>query len=193
MASPLAVLNVSYYLTEVNGPGEFSGADLLVIDEVDSLEDELMNYVQFSVSEKQLGRLGLSLPHDTDKLQEWLVWGDTVRLEIETRSREHQRQLRLIPEDQWGQPQLSQQKEVTQLKRFEDKVSWFVRAFDDTWIFYLKRDEETGGREWIFKPIFISNYTDRFLWRHATQFLGMSATIFDPHIVAGTLEGRIQA
>ncbi|MBA7698939.1 ATP-dependent DNA helicase DinG [subsurface metagenome] len=191
LASPLAVLNTSYYLTEVNGPGKFSGADLLVVDEVDSLEDELMNFIQFSVSEKQLGRLGLSLPHDTEDLQAWLDWGDTVRAEILTRIEEHQRQLTLFPEDKWGQPQLSQQKEVTQLESFWRRVSWFVRAFNDTWIFYLKWDEGTGEREWIFKPIFIANYTDGLLWRHATQFLGMSATIFDPHIVAGTL--RLQA
>lgn len=187
LASPLAVLNTSYYLTEVNGPGEFSGAELLVVDEVDSLEDELMNYIQFSVSEKQLEKLGIHLPADPDESQSWLDWGAKIRAEIDVRRQKFQEQLALIPEANWQSPQLTQRKKVTQLERFSDRVSWFVRAFDDTWVFYPKRDEETGDREWIFKPIFISKYATSFFWCHATQFLGMSATIFDPHVVAGNL------
>ena len=132
MASPLAVLNTSYYLTEVNGPGEFSGAELLVVDEVDSLEDELMNYIQFSVTEKQLGRLDISLPDDPSSPKAWLVWAGRLRFGIEAKIEERQRQLTLIPEDKWQQPQLTQQKEVTRLERFGDKVSWFARAFLST-------------------------------------------------------------
>jgi len=188
LASPLAVLNTSYYLTEVNGPGKFSGAELLVVDEVDSLEDELMNYIQFSVTEKQLKGLGIPLPVDPSSLQAWLDWGDMIRTVIVAKIEEHQGQLALTFEDNWQPSQLTQRKKVTQLEKFNDRVDWFLGAFDvDTWVFYPRKDEESGEREWIFKPIFISDYTDRFLWRHATQFLGMSATIFDPHIVAGTL------
>ncbi|GAI62862.1 unnamed protein product, partial [marine sediment metagenome] len=189
LASPLAVLNISYYLTEVNGPGKFSGAELLVVDEVDSLEDELMNYIQFSVSKKQLKRLGIPLPDDPSSPKAWLVWAGRLGAGIETRIEEHQGQLRLIPEDKWQHAQLTQQKEVTRLERFRDKVSWFARAFDgDTWVFNPQRDEETGEREWIFKPTFISKYANSFLWRHADRVLGMSATIFDPYVAKAALE-----
>lgn len=188
LTSPLAVLNTSYYLTEVNGPGKFSGAELLVVDEVDSLEDELMNYIQFSVTEKQLKRLGIPLPDEPSSLQAWLAWSGRVGAGIEAKIEDHQRQLMLIPEDEWQPPQLTRRKEVTQLERFRDKLSWFANEFDDdTWVFYPKRDEGTGECEWIFKPIFISEYAKSSLWCHADQVLGMSATIFDPHIVAGNL------
>lgn len=40
LSSPLTCLNTSYWLTECNGPGRFSGRDLVVIDECDTLERE---------------------------------------------------------------------------------------------------------------------------------------------------------
>ncbi len=191
LVSPLAVLNASYYLTEINGingPGKFSGVELLVVDEVDSLEDELMNYIQFSVSEKQLGRLGIPLPHNPDELQAWLAWAEMIGREIGDRRRQLQGQLVLIPEDKWQAPQLAKQKEADRLESFGRRVAFFVREFDDTWVFYSQRDEETGERKWVFKPIFISKYASRFLWRHADRVLGMSATIFDPYIAKAALE-----
>ncbi|GAI75632.1 unnamed protein product, partial [marine sediment metagenome] len=157
-------------------------------DEVDSLEDELMNYIQFSVGEKELKGLGIPLPVDSSSLQAWLDWGDRIRTVIVAKIEEHQGQLALTFEDDWQPPQLTQRKKVTQLEKFNDRVDWFLEAFDiDTWVFYPRKDEESGERKWTFKPIFISNYTDKFLWCHAVQALGMSATIFDPHIVAGNL------
>jgi superfamily II DNA or RNA helicase len=62
VASPIAVLNTTYYLTEANGPGRMRGRELVVIDEADTLESELMRWSEFRISRRAAKDMGLSTP-----------------------------------------------------------------------------------------------------------------------------------
>jgi len=183
LGAPLAVLNTSYFLTEVNGPGMFSGADLLIIDEIDALENGLMNYIQLKVTTKQLNRLGLELPKDPHSLQGWLVWADALNLWEKTSMM--QEVLDKIPESDWTDIEIDIHRQNNRLRNFEMKIKAFVAEVNDSWIFFEEKNEQETT--WIFKPVRVDAYAEHYLWRHAKKFLGMSGTILDPKVMAEDL------
>src|SRR5207244_520813 len=71
-----AVLNTSYLLTEGNGPGRFKGRDLVILDEADTLEQELMRYVSVSLSRSTCLRYGLTEPAKVTVADAWREWLD---------------------------------------------------------------------------------------------------------------------
>jgi len=74
LAAPLAVLNIAYFLSEVNFVGAFSGCELLVIDECDTLEDQLMSFTQLVITQRQLNNLDISPPRYKTKFESWVEW-----------------------------------------------------------------------------------------------------------------------
>jgi len=185
IASPLAVLNTSYFLTEVNGVGMFSGADFLVIDEFDQLESELLNQIQLKITTRQLKRLGLEQPKDSHSLQGWLVWAN--QLTCWTEENKIQQHLQSVPESEWSDIEIEMHKQANRLRNFQSKISTFTLEVNDSWIFTEKQDEKTKEIIWEFKPVRVEVYAERYLWRHAKRFLGMSGTILDPEIMADDL------
>ena len=183
MKAPLAVLNTSYFLTEVNGPGMFSGPDLLIIDEIDTLESELMNFIQLKITTKQLNRFGLELPKDPHSLQGWLVWADALNIWEKTSMM--QKVLDTVPESEWTDVEINMHKQNNRLKNFEAKIKAFVAEVNDSWIFFEEKNEQETT--WIFKPVRVDAYAEHYLWRHAKKFLGMSGTILDPKVMAEDL------
>ncbi|HEC62674.1 MAG TPA: hypothetical protein ENI27_10555 [bacterium] len=178
--APLTVLNSSYYLTEVNGPGQFNDVSLVIIDEVDSMEGDLMNHIQLQVTTTQLNRFNLDLPKDPHSLQGWMAWASMV--EIDPIAARMEKQLELIPEDNWTDVEIRLNRQNTQLRNFQRKLAEFQLEVDDTWLFSeVQREKDTV---FTFKPVQIRNYADRYLWDHAQSFLGMSGTILDPGIMA---------
>lgn len=185
LKAPLAVLNTSYFLAEANGPGLFSGANLLIIDEVDVLENELLNHIQLRVTARQLDRLGLELPVDSHSLQGWLVWADDISFKINEHINSLGSQLALIDEENWTDVEITIHRQANRLKNFRDKLARFVYEVNDTWIFSEEKDKDEIV--WVFKPVTVSSYAEQYLWRHAKSFLGMSGTILDPEIMANDL------
>ena len=177
--APLAVLNSSYYLTEVNGPGQFENADLVIIDEIDSMEGDLMNHIQLQVTSTQLNRYNLALPKDPHSLKGWMSWASMV--EISPILERMSKQLTLIPEDHWTDVEVRLNRQTNQLHNFQMKLADFQMEVDDTWIFSeVQREKDTV---FTFKPVQVRFYADRYLWDHAKSFLGMSGTILDPKIM----------
>lgn len=181
--APLAVLNTSYYLTEANGPGQFSGSDLLVVDEVDTLEDDLMKHIQLQISTKQLARFGLEPPRDTS-VQGWLNWGSS--LDLNSRAAQMEFKIDLKPESQWTDVEIKGRRQANRMRAFQQKISSFLAEFDYSWIFN-EEEKDDGEIVWTFKPVRIRSYVDYYMWRHADQVLGMSGTILDPEIMADDL------
>lgn len=185
LQAPLAVLNTSYFLTEANGPGMFSGANLLIIDEIDVMENELLNHIQLRVTTRQLNGLRLELPADPHSLQGWLVWSDSISFKINEYLDRFGSQLILIDETNWTDVEITLHKQANRLKNFRNKLATFVSEVNDTWIFSEERDKEETA--WVFKPVTVSTYAAKYLWRHAENFLGMSGTILDPETMASDL------
>ncbi|GAI83350.1 unnamed protein product, partial [marine sediment metagenome] len=181
--SEIVVLNSSYYLTETNGPAYFDGAELLIIDEVDSIEGDLMSYIQFDVNRGQLKRLGITPPEKPKEFQFWVEWLEVIKAVISRKARDLERQVENIDEHYWTSVELDIMKSTTRLRRFYDKVVMLNNELDErNWIFGYKEKEG----EWYcsFKPIMVDRYSERFLWQHCRSVLGMSATIFTPEVVA---------
>lgn len=182
LESPLAVLNTSYFLAETNGPGQFSGANLVILDEIDTIEAELMNQIQLKVTTKQLKQFNLEPPKDTT-LQGWMIWADAFTAYSEvTRWQEY---LDATPESQWSDVELGLHKRLNKLKGFQAKVATFVREVNENWIF--SEEEEDGETTWVFKPVLVREYAESYLWKHGKRFLGMSGTILCPQVMADDL------
>ena len=184
--SPIVVLNGSYYLTEVNGPGKFDGAKLLIIDEVDSIEADLMSYIQFEVNSNQLKRLSIDPPETPSNLASCLNWLADTKPVLNSRISSLGNLLEETDVRYWTPKELEMAKTVTRLKRLRDKVNFLNREVDeDNWIFGYREEKE----QWYcsFKPILVDRYSERFLWSHCRSVLGMSATIFVPKILANNI------
>lgn len=176
LVAPIAVLNTSYFLNEVNGPGAFSGAEMLVLDEVDQLENELLNHLQLVIREKQLNRFNIELPEKRDTLVDWLSWAS--QLELSEIYLPIQQALEGMPESEWTNTEIGLNRAQKELTDLEIKLRQFTRDVTDDWIFYEEQKEE--GRCWIFKPTLVSSLAYKYVWSHGLRILGMSATILDP-------------
>lgn len=166
VASKLAVLNTAYFLTEFNYVGQVGKArELGIIDECDTLEGELMGFVEFYIGERMMGRLGTSAPVSGSHyktLSAWLVE------EFKPRLHEYQKtirgdDLRTIRE------RMSAARLMTDVLRIEGQVEQ-----DETlanWVRDNRRDA------FVLKPVTVGDYGDRSVWSHAEKWLCMSATI----------------
>lgn len=170
IAAPIAILNMSYFLTEINYGKTFSGAEYVVIDEFDSTEDQLMNFIELSLSKRQLDYMSIKPPEAKTKFEAWVPWANntlkTIIPEIESIENEM--------ESVWFTPDPPKIKRLLSLKRMQSKLHFFVNNVDDKWVWY------PGEVNWAFKPVWIAPYANFALWRHIKKFMGMSATILEP-------------
>lgn len=175
----LAVLNTAYLLAEANSPNTAFGGknkrSLVVIDECDTLEDQLMNYVEFTVPRWIGQRLGLIWPVKGARkptLKTWLTATATqVGKAMEDgafRDQKEKRRLQQFGMDCW--------RVAEELQRDIDAGHHGDGAPDS--------DAETGRwlrdydtQTFCLKPVVVGPYGTRRLWRHGKHFLLMSGTI----------------
>jgi Rad3-related DNA helicase len=172
--APIAILNMAYFLTEINYGKTFSGAEYVVIDEFDATEDQLMGFIECNISKYTLDMLKLEQPKYKTKFDSWVEWADETINVIKPQIEEMEKEM----ESAWYQPDPKQARKLINLKRFESKLSFFVRNVSEKWVFYPSESN------WSFKPIWISSYADNALWKHMKKVLGMSATILEPRQAA---------
>lgn len=172
LRAPLAVLNTSYFLSETNYVGGFDDVDFLIIDELDALESQLMNFIQLSVTKKQLDRLDVAAPKFKTKFEAWVEWANEMLRQLKPELD----RLVMITEKSgdWGGININDLRRKTAVQRLVSKLMFFVREVDETWVPYY------GEEEWVFRPIWVSKYSTNALWIHAKKVLGMSATILEP-------------
>lgn len=179
----LMIANVSYFLTEANGPGRVCGGNregghspdphgrgLVIIDEADLGEQELLSFAEVHISARRQQRWGLKPPKVTvaDDWPEWVANYAIPKLE---------RVRSLLPRGM-DIKAMRERKALTQL--IGD-----LRAIDfstDNWL-YVGSDV-TGIR---FKPVRVDQMAQKLLWRHGRRFLLMSATVVSAQEMATTL------
>lgn len=154
-----AVLNTAYFLSEANGPGRMSGRELVVVDECDTLEGELGRWAEFRVSAGQAAAFGLDLPR---KAARWPTIVDFLR--------RYQRAVREAVRRE------TNPKKVRRYTARVNKISaMFLRGDVAEWV---RIYEDGGGAPpLVLKPVMVNDIADRFLWRHASRWLLMSATV----------------
>ena len=159
--SSLAVLNTSYFLSECNGPGQFSRGGLVIADEADMLESELMSHVEVRISERRLKQYGLGTPKYVTKEESWREWAEDAYEKV--RSYPHPR------------PDIQNIKAVRNAKRHTllvGKLKSLCAGLEDGgWVY-------TGDRTQVaFKPITVDTVGKDKLWQHGDKWLLMSATV----------------
>lgn len=179
MNSPMAILNIAYFLSEANFVGMFSGRDLLVVDEFDTTEDQLMNFVEVVITQWQLKRLDVAPPKFKTKFESWVEWANlTLRALLPELARLEEM---TSGEGTWDTLDIRDLRRKRELSRIVSKLRFFVKEVNKNWVWY------SGPDRWSFKPIWVSRYATGFLWQHAKKVLGMSATILDPKQVAANV------
>jgi|GEM_PF-923802 len=177
------ILNMAYFLGETSNHNSlFIGRGLVVIDEADTLENQLMGDISVTISEQLRKWLGVrTLPKRT-KPDDWVRWlEDEVRPSIEQNHAKVKSESRTL----YG----SNPKKIKQLRRLErlyDKISPLVRDYgsqlSNGWV--MTGYTKSGGGDVTFKPISVANHAEEALWGRGKQFLLMTATLISPEQTA---------
>jgi ATP-dependent DNA helicase DinG len=166
IGADLAVLNLPLFLTEANFVGGFSlKSEWTVIDEGDECENALLSFVNIEMSGSVLTKLRISPPSKKTVVASWIDWAKDHAIPVVS-----ERLLRLR-----NQTAVESMREEKDLERLLRKLKFFEGEASDNWLFMP--DEEKSG--FVFKPIYVREYAQEFLWKHVKKCLVMSATIID--------------
>jgi len=166
LIAPICVLNYPLFLTEANYVGKFSGLSYIIADEVDTLEDHLMNFIEVTITPRLLKRFDLGLPHYKTRPESWKEWIEKIKLRLETEIR------RMEPKETLPPVKL---KDYVRLKRLYKRLTYLVDTLDENWV--MEHEEDKALSPVVFKPVKISPFAKSNLWDHTEKSLGMSATI----------------
>lgn len=175
LSAPLAVLNSAYFLSEANYVGGFSKHGFLVIDEFDTIENQLMSFIEFRIYKRQLDRYHIPSPKFKTKAESWRDWAKETLSSLTPKLAALEG---AAQSSDWGGIDFHVLKEAKRLGKVVAKLKYFIKEVDDTWVYYHGEDE------WSFKPTWVSKYANQYLWDHTDKVLGMSATILDPRQVS---------
>jgi ATP-dependent DNA helicase DinG len=164
LSNPLTILNTSYFLTECNGPGRFSGRGLVVLDECDTLERELMSYVECTISPRRMGRLLLQPPERVTKPDSWLKWcGEALQ------AVSHYKQK--LPELPTEPVDIREAKAVNTLQGQIRRIRNDLINDPQSWVY-------TGNNGYVgFKPSQVASLAKEALWKHGKKWLLMSGSV----------------
>lgn len=181
LRADLVCVNAHYFLYEANYVGTMRGRDLVVVDEVDTLENTLMSFIEVNISDVRVKEFKLPTPDKKTVASTWLPWAQDA-LAAALKNPQHHEQLQLLD----NVPDLSK---IKQKKRLDNLISDLKRLLDPTWGLASDNWIYDGYREGhiIFKPITVAPYAKEFLWRHGKKWLMMSATIISTSELAGSL------
>lgn len=172
----LAVVNTSYLLSEANrGPGRLSGRGLNIVDECDLLEGELMNHVQISISPYRQRRHNIPKPKKKTVEESWLDWVQAVKPIVKS-------ELDRIPEHTQDKKKIRDRKYLDNLLHNLSLLHSGLENEDTQWVYTGYDDDRI-----VFKPVMVSQFGPRYLWRHGERWLLMSASIISSKEMADSL------
>lgn len=187
----LTVANTAYFLTEANYVGRFGAQDsavnpwhsrFLIMDEADTIESIILNYVELSIPKRALKELDLGIPRKVTVPESWLEWCEVA----DKRIAQHVTQLagkvatyrseppptKLQDElDRWGKHLHQVQLVAGQIR--QEPEGWVLDGYNDGNV--------------SFRPIEVHGFARELLWRHSERFLLMSATLVSPRQMAADL------
>ena len=190
--APLPILNVAYYLNETSTrrSSNFINRDLVIIDEADTIEEQLMGYVEVVIGARLRKTLNVySLPKKTVP-DDWVRWlGNEIMPAIVQRQAELRVQARtLLGVD------TQKMRQVKSLERLRGKIRDIIRVdrdgntmLSDGWVMTGYEGSKDADATVRFKPIKVDDYARETLWDRGHQFLLMSATLISPEQMAEDL------
>jgi len=178
--SPFPILNTSYFLNASEYAGIFTKIPWLVLDEGDTGEDALMDFMSLTFTEEWVKRLEVGLPEKKTVEEAWVRW---VKEEAYPKAL---MQLRAIDVqlgfkgDAWGLRETELAKDQQWLQRAVRKMDFFLQS--------------VASRNWVwlpdtlsFKPIRVGQYGQRYIFDKAERVVIMSATLLSPDQVCADL------
>jgi len=184
--SAITLFNFSSFLFQVR-MGRFSKRNLMVVDEGHNIEAQLMNFVSMELTEWALSLVGVRITGDIrtkEQFVEWLRGTDIVQ--------RIQKKLRGDEDEDTDEGNTDLQK--TEQDALEDllmKIENFLRYLERTdWILETVEYEDRRGaptKKIVARPLYVRDFADDLLFRHAQRVLVMSATILDVGVWADNL------
>lgn len=181
----VGVLNTAFLLTHLNGAGgkmsPFASREFVVADECDTLEDQLLGFVEFRLGSGMALSLGVEVPKKGSHMTTIRAWLgeevlpaiDTARKQITHGGLEARRNLRRL--DQLAQD----------ARRVIDREEGWVRDGDEE--DRDGRDSRHTGNALVLKPVSVEDVGGRYLWRHGERWLAMSGTVVSADTMADNL------
>lgn len=182
MSYPLVVLNYSYFLREANGVGGFSGRDIMIADEIDTVESELMSFIEFQVTERFCMEHQIPAPWEVKDIYGLIQWAENTYPAAVSILRDINDMIETIPEESGDRENLEIFRKSKRLDRFVNMLGMFIAESGDQWVFDIS--ENNDRVTWIARPIYVSGFGHHYLWRHVDRILGMSGTIMNPSALA---------
>lgn len=180
LAADLAVTNISYFLTEANYVGGFSGRDLIIVDEADTLESQLMGFVEYRVPIKYMEMARMEPPKKGARKTTIIQWMEEFVDTFEPMAK-LERDLRA---KRGMNAMVQSTKRVLEELRRELRLKNDPEMDEDTglWLRQYERDDT-----FVMKPVKVSSMGTKYLWRHGEQWLIMSATLISSDEMADSL------
>ncbi len=171
--SKFRILNTSYLLAESNFVGELSNQEFVIIDEADTLDSQLISFIQLQIYETQNKKCGLGYPKHITKVNDWVEWATEANNILDGLYPHPRAQHALHPE-------------YKAVHTLQSKIDMFINEVDDDWTF--EPGNKNGKVSSIFRPTWLTpEQTNKYLWSHAKKFLLMSATLPKKEIICKTL------
>lgn len=185
MRAELTVMNMAYFLSEMQHVGSFGGRQLIVIDECDTLEDALLEQVAVTISQNDIDTLELGRPTLKTKFEEWRIWAEQAKQIVDKKVVDLKREIAMTTrldeeEDDWTTVPIALIRRKNMLSRVAAKLGFFLKHVDQHWVW--ERVEPVPGTripgKWVFKPIRVDQFGD-LIFEAGENFILMSATILD--------------
>lgn len=176
----VGVLNTAFLLTHLNGVGQrsspFAGRELVIADECDTLEDQLLGFVEVRLAKKWVDALGVEVPKKGSHMTTLRAW---LREEVEPGLIELRKQLAS-----------GRGLEARREHRHCDQMVQDVRRVLDREDGWVRDGDEEGGNSpngLVLKPVSVEDVGKRYLWRHGERWLAMSGTVVSADTMADNL------
>ncbi len=176
------VMSYFYFLYETTYPKDFEKRALMVCDEAHNMEEELMRFIEFTISDKDLRLVNCRIPRIVGNIEEWVGHLDEWKRNLSEELKSSQEKFDSMESKD---PELIEK--MAMLAEKIEKcafISGELNTDPDNWI--VERGEKGLMSSITFRPIFVSSWTEKF-FTMADQFLLQSATIIDAETMAKSL------
>lgn len=181
LAAPLAVTNIQYLLTEANYVGGFSGRDLIIVDEADTLESMLMNFVEYRIPVAYMQLVRMSPPIKGARKKTLIQWlNDFIELfeplaKAELDLRRKRGMVSCVTNTHRIIAELEKELRLREDSDEEENKGLWLREYG------------TKDEQFVMKSILVSGFGAKNLWKHAAKWLVMSATLISSDEMADSL------
>ena len=162
--SKLVSMNIHYFLYEANFSGQFSDIDVLFIDEAQKLEGAMLSFIEIRFNKARYWEEGEQLPNNPnfENMTEWAERAEPLF------KRELEEVLIELEENPTN--------EILSIRGIRLNAAYrnivkFQTLVNDTWI------QEIEDNTVIYKPTFVGEYMQKYIFSHARKVVLMSATL----------------